>query len=148
MSKKSDNIIEWIIEEWESAKKDFKSAEFATDGEKKIIILAKSLRTFINQVRTKTGIPEHYRAQGQKMADYLERELLKRDWDTRGVSHAVLLSIQYARKNLGASVIQGSALKSELSQSERNKLAKLTSRNPARPPKPQRAEDPDDSDVI
>lgn len=117
----SDAIISWILECWTLSKKEYEELP----EKKKLNSLAKQLRIFVNQVKTKNGIPPESKKIAAEMAQFIESEVIKIPWDERGIAHSVALSVQYARKHLGNTTIQGSAIKGNLSRADRSRVRKL-----------------------
>jgi hypothetical protein len=115
----SEGIIQWILGSW--------NIEISQEiNKKRIKTLASTLRLFVNTIKTKSGrvLPE-YKTQCSEMANWLEGVATKNKYEEAAVA---ISAVTYARKYLGNSVVQASAVKSKLKPEDRKRIRQLSRR--------------------
>jgi hypothetical protein len=149
----SDTIIDWILNSWDEAKKEYEEKKEI----KSLKLLAETLRLFINEVRTKYGVPQHHKEKGEEMAAFISREFLGsgaglNELQERGrsVGHGIIVDLQYARKHLGSGALQGSAIKNKLTKADRARFRKLakSAKPAARSSQPELPKNPHHADEL
>ena len=131
-------LVKWIEKEFRARKNDYiaceKQIKLCTDKEqnehtkkrqsKILLALAHILRQYVNSVRAKRGnvVPE-FKQNAHNMIEWMQKELLNVGWSTD--NNVVLMAIQYGRKYVGNTAIEGKALSKPTTVTDRKRRERL-----------------------